>query len=132
MGSPERIGAKRLVVGAHYGIGDFVIQRVTAVINAIYAVVLFVGILMMPGFTYEAWRNLFTFSVGGFPLGQLLATLAFFLAGLARLHWGTRHLDGLCQAHRYSAGITGTDCSVVGGFGYLFCRHSLGSLNRGC
>lgn len=81
MGSPERIGAKRLVVGAHYGIGDFMIQRVTAVINAIYAVVLFVGILMMPGFTHEAWVNLFTFKVGVFPLGQLLATLAFFSLG---------------------------------------------------
>ncbi len=81
MGSPERIGAKRLVVGAHYGIGDFMIQRVTAVILAIYTVVLFVGILMMPGFTYEAWRGVFTFNVGGFPLGQLLATLAFFSLG---------------------------------------------------
>lgn len=81
MGSPERIGAKRLVVGAHYGIGDFMIQRVTAVILAIYTVVLFVSILMMPGFTYEAWRGVFTFGIGGFPLGQLLATLAFFSLG---------------------------------------------------
>jgi len=81
MGSPERIGAKRLVVGAHYGIGDFMIQRVSAVILATYTVVLFVGILMMPGFTYEAWRGVFTFGIGGFPLGQLLATLAFFSLG---------------------------------------------------
>mgnify|MGYP002628091265 CR=1 FL=1 len=81
MGPSERIGAKRLVVGAHYGIGDFMIQRVTAVILATYTVVLFVGILMMPGFTYEAWRGVFTFSLGGFPLGQLLATLAFFSLG---------------------------------------------------
>ena len=81
MGPSERIGAKRLVVGAHYGIGDFMIQRVTAVILATYTVVLFVGILMMPGFTYEAWRGVFTFSIGGFPLGQLLATLAFFSLG---------------------------------------------------
>lgn len=81
MGPSERIGAKRLVVGAHYGIGDFMIQRVTAVILATYTVVLFVGILMMPGFTYEAWRGVFTFTIGGFPLGQLLATLAFFSLG---------------------------------------------------
>jgi len=81
MGPSERIGAKRLVVGAHYGVGDFMIQRVTAVILATYTVVLFVGILMMPGFTYEAWRGVFTFSIGGFPLGQLLATLAFFSLG---------------------------------------------------
>jgi len=78
MASPERIGTKRLVVGAHYGVGEFLIQRVTAVILAVYTVVLFIGILMMPGFTYDAWRSLFTFDIGGFPMGQLLATLAFF------------------------------------------------------
>jgi len=78
MASPERIGTKRLVVGAHYGVGEFLIQRVTAVILAVYTVVLFIGILMMPGFTYDAWRSLFTFGIAGFPMGQLLATLAFF------------------------------------------------------
>jgi succinate dehydrogenase / fumarate reductase, membrane anchor subunit len=58
MGSPERIGAKRLVVGAHYGIGDFVIQRVTAVINAIYAVVLFVGaIYLLSALVGFRWVN---------------------------------------------------------------------------
>ena len=32
MANPERIGTKRLVVGAHYGTLDFIAQRVTAVI----------------------------------------------------------------------------------------------------
>jgi succinate dehydrogenase / fumarate reductase, membrane anchor subunit len=77
MATPEKIGPKRLVVGAHYGIGDFLAQRITAVILAVYTVVLFVGILMMPGFTYESWRGLFTFQLGMFPLGQVLASLAF-------------------------------------------------------
>jgi len=81
MATHERIGTKRLVVGAHYGVGEFMIQRVTAVILAIYTVVLFVGILMMPAFTFQAWRELFTFGIGGFPMGQLLATLAFFSLG---------------------------------------------------
>jgi len=78
MATPEKIGPKRLVVGAHYGVGDFLAQRITAVILAIYTVVFFVGILMMPGFTYENWRGLFTFQLGTFPLGQVLASLAFF------------------------------------------------------
>lgn len=78
MASPEKIGAKRLVVGAHYGVGDFMVQRITAVILAVYTLILLVGVLLMPGFTYEAWRGLFTFKIGALPVGQVLATLAFF------------------------------------------------------
>lgn len=77
MATPEKIGAKRLVVGAHYGVGDFMVQRITAIILAVYTLILFIGALMMPGFTYEAWVGLFTFRLGGLPLGQVLATLAF-------------------------------------------------------
>jgi succinate dehydrogenase / fumarate reductase membrane anchor subunit len=72
----EKIGPKRLVVGAHYGTGEFIAQRVTAIILAIYTLVLLIGILTMPGFTYEGWKNLFTFTVLFMPLGQILATLA--------------------------------------------------------
>lgn len=77
MATPEKIGAKRLVVGAHYGVGDFMVQRITAIILAVYTLVLLVGILVMPGFTYEGWRGLFTFGIGPLPVGQVLATLAF-------------------------------------------------------
>ncbi|MFS2105319.1 succinate dehydrogenase, hydrophobic membrane anchor protein, partial [Ralstonia sp. Ralssp135] len=34
----NNIGPKRLVVGAHYGLKDFLAQRVTAVIMAVYTV----------------------------------------------------------------------------------------------
>jgi len=77
MATPEKIGAKRLVVGAHYGVGDFMIQRITAIILAVYTLILLVGVLMMPGLTYESWVGLFRFTVGGLPMGQLLGTLAF-------------------------------------------------------
>jgi succinate dehydrogenase / fumarate reductase membrane anchor subunit len=70
-------GAKRLVVGAHYGSFDFLAQRITAVILALYTVVLLIGIFIMPSFTYEHWRTLFTFQLGSQPLGQIMATLAF-------------------------------------------------------
>src|SRR5690554_928072 len=36
----ELLGTRRLVVGAHYGTIDFIVQRVTAVIMAIYTIVL--------------------------------------------------------------------------------------------
>ncbi len=73
----ENIGPKRLVVGAHYGIKDWLIQRVTAVIMVIYTIVLAVGALITPEFTYENWVHLFNFEVFRFPLGKLLAMLAF-------------------------------------------------------
>ncbi|MCC2596478.1 succinate dehydrogenase, hydrophobic membrane anchor protein [Pusillimonas sp. MFBS29] len=73
----ERIGVKRLVVGAHYGTLDFIAQRVTAIIMAVYTVVLLGGILFTPELNYEGWRGLFTFTCLGLPVGQMLATLAF-------------------------------------------------------
>jgi succinate dehydrogenase / fumarate reductase membrane anchor subunit len=72
----EKIGPKRLVVGAHYGTMDFIAQRVTAIIMAVYTLVLLVGILTMSGFTYAGWKNLFTFTCFMLPVGQILATLA--------------------------------------------------------
>ncbi|MCY1203505.1 Succinate dehydrogenase hydrophobic membrane anchor subunit [compost metagenome] len=77
MADVKNYGPKRLVVGAHYGVMDFIIQRVTAVIMAVYTLVLLIGILMMPAFTYEHWTSLFNFYVGVLPVGQILATLAF-------------------------------------------------------
>lgn len=71
-------GPKRLVVGAHYGTKDFIVQRITAVIMAVYTLVLIVGALAMPAFTFEHWQALFTFHVFALPVGQILATLAFF------------------------------------------------------
>lgn len=73
----ERLGTQRLVVGAHYGTIDFIVQRVTAVIMAVYTLVLFFGVLFTSQLNFEGWRNLFTFTCFSLPVGQLLATLAF-------------------------------------------------------
>ncbi|MCC7006144.1 MAG: succinate dehydrogenase, hydrophobic membrane anchor protein [Ottowia sp.] len=58
MSSPN-FGSKRLVVGAHYGIKDWLIQRVTAVIMAIYTVVLFAAFMLAPNISYDSWAGLF-------------------------------------------------------------------------
>ena len=78
MADTKNYGPKRLVVGAHYGVTDFIAQRITAVILAVYTLVLIVGLLIMPAFTYENWKALFTFHVFALPVGQILASLAFF------------------------------------------------------
>ena len=76
MAQIEKIGPKRLVVGAHYGTMDFIAQRVTAVILAVYTLVLLVVFLTMSGFNFASWKNLFTFTCLTFPLGRVLASLA--------------------------------------------------------
>jgi succinate dehydrogenase / fumarate reductase membrane anchor subunit len=76
MASSQNIGTRRLVVGAHYGVKDFIAQRVTAVILVVYTLVLGIMALLTPEFNYEGWVGLFNFRAFAFPLGQLLATLA--------------------------------------------------------
>ncbi len=55
----DNIGPKRLVVGAHYGLFDFLAQRVTAVVMAVYTVLLLVLFLFATDFSYEGWAGLF-------------------------------------------------------------------------
>jgi succinate dehydrogenase / fumarate reductase membrane anchor subunit len=70
-------GSRRLVVGAHYGIADWIAQRATAVVLVIYTLVLLVGALAMPAFTRDNWVHLFNFTVFSFPMGKVLAFLSF-------------------------------------------------------
>ena len=49
----------RIVVGAHYGLKDWVIQRATAVIMALYTVILLALIGAVGPDTYEAWHGIF-------------------------------------------------------------------------
>ncbi|NYE59014.1 succinate dehydrogenase / fumarate reductase membrane anchor subunit [Duganella sp. 1224] len=53
------IGPKRRVVGAHYGVRDWLAQRVTAVLMALYTAILLISFLTGQNFTYEGWAGLF-------------------------------------------------------------------------
>jgi len=55
----NNIGPRRLVVGAHYGLMDWLAQRVTAVVMALYTVILLVCFLSGSNFSYEGWAGLF-------------------------------------------------------------------------
>ncbi|MGO4307771.1 MULTISPECIES: succinate dehydrogenase, hydrophobic membrane anchor protein [unclassified Cupriavidus] len=55
----NNIGPKRLVVGAHYGLKDWLAQRVTAVIMVIFTVVLAAVYLAFGNPSYEGWSGLF-------------------------------------------------------------------------
>jgi len=55
----NNIGPRRQVVGAHYGMRDWLAQRVTAIIMAIYTVILLVKFFMAGEFSYEGWAAMF-------------------------------------------------------------------------
>lgn len=65
---------KRLAVGAHYGFRDWLAQRVTAVVMALYTVFFLIQIALLPAYDNGAWRGLFA---GGF---MKFATFLFFMA----------------------------------------------------
>ncbi|HEY5801130.1 MAG TPA: succinate dehydrogenase, hydrophobic membrane anchor protein [Burkholderiaceae bacterium] len=55
----NNIGPKRLVVGAHYGVRDWLAQRLTGIVMAVYTVVLLALFLTGKDFGYEGWAGLF-------------------------------------------------------------------------
>ena len=49
---------KRDVIGAHYGLRDWLAQRVTAVVMALYTLLLGIALAGLPGLDYPHWRAL--------------------------------------------------------------------------
>ena len=56
----ENIGSKRLVVGAHYGLRDWLSQRITACLMALYTLVLLAQVLFGGPLGYERWAGIFS------------------------------------------------------------------------
>ena len=52
-------GSKRLVVGAHYGFRDWLAQRVTGVLMALFTIVLLLQILVGAPMGYDKWAGIF-------------------------------------------------------------------------
>ena len=53
-------GSKRLVVGAHYGLRDWLAQRVTAGLMAIFTVLVIAQLLIVKGpIGYDLWAGIF-------------------------------------------------------------------------
>ena len=69
-----QIGPKRLVVGAHYGLKEWIIQRVTAIVMVVFTIVLVVDYCITGSATYEGWAALFSNQF------MKLLTLLFFIS----------------------------------------------------
>jgi succinate dehydrogenase / fumarate reductase, membrane anchor subunit len=51
----------RTTTGAHYGLSDWIVQRITAVFMAVYTLVIVVALLCGVASSYERWHAFFSF-----------------------------------------------------------------------
>ena len=51
------VSNKRIVVGAGYGVKDWIVQRMTAAVMLVYTVLMVLMLLAMPS-SYEGWQAL--------------------------------------------------------------------------
>lgn len=52
-------GSKRIVVGAHYGLRDWLSQRVTAALMALFTAIVLAQVLMPGAMGYDKWAGIF-------------------------------------------------------------------------
>jgi succinate dehydrogenase / fumarate reductase membrane anchor subunit len=76
----------REVVGAHYGLRDWLAQRVTAVVMLVYTMLVLMALLMLPKFDYWSWKALWQL-----PLMRY-ATVLFIVALLFHAWIGVRNI----------------------------------------
>jgi succinate dehydrogenase / fumarate reductase membrane anchor subunit len=67
----------RIVVGAHYGLTDWIAQRATAVIMAVYSVLIAAVLLIVRPGTFEAWHGVFANGVIKFLTFLFLVSLFY-------------------------------------------------------
>lgn len=64
----------RILVGAHYGLKDWVIQRATAIIMAVYTVIFFAALVIVGPDSFASWHSVFA---NGF---MKFSTFLFFIS----------------------------------------------------
>ena len=56
----QNFGSKRTVVGAHYGLRDWLSQRVTAALMALFTLLVVVQVLLPGPLGYDRWAGIFS------------------------------------------------------------------------
>ena len=56
----QDFGSKRIVVGAHYGFRDWLSQRVTAALMALFTLAVIVQVLLPGEMGYDKWAGIFS------------------------------------------------------------------------
>jgi len=70
----------RVVTGAHYGLRDWLAQRITAVVMAVYSLIVAIVLLSGQPISYAVWRDLFA-------QGWMRVATLVFAASLAWHAW---------------------------------------------
>jgi succinate dehydrogenase / fumarate reductase membrane anchor subunit len=65
----QNYGTKRVVTGAHYGLRDWLAQRITATLMALYTIVLLAQVIFGGPLGYDRWAAIFS--------SQWMKTLTF-------------------------------------------------------
>jgi len=68
---------KRIVVGAHYGLRDWLMQRVTAVVIILFTLCLLAAVAWQPSLDYASWKLIWSNSIA--RLAGLLAFVGLLL-----------------------------------------------------
>ena len=55
----QNFGSKRVVVGAHYGLRDWLAQRVTALLMALFTLLVLLQVLLPGELGYDRWAAIF-------------------------------------------------------------------------
>lgn len=80
-------GSKRTVVGAHYGLRDWLAQRVTAVLMALFTLLVLAQVILTKGaIGYEQWAGIFA------PQWMKALTFAVIVAMLYHVWVGVRDI----------------------------------------
>jgi succinate dehydrogenase / fumarate reductase membrane anchor subunit len=56
----DNFGSRRIVVGAHYGMRDWLSQRVTATLMALFTIAVIVQVLLPGEMGYDKWAGMFS------------------------------------------------------------------------
>ena len=83
---PAGIGTKRLVVGAHFGVGNFLLQRLTALILVGFFLVLAVRVFAVATLDYVGWASIFV------PMWMKVLTLVALFALLYHAWVGVKDI----------------------------------------
>jgi len=82
----ENYGTKRIVTGASYGLRDWLAQRVTAVLMALFTLVLLVQVIVGEPVSYYKWAGIFS------PQWMKFLTFTVIVAMLYHVWVGMRDL----------------------------------------
>lgn len=83
---PAGIGTKRIVVGAHFGVGNFLLQRLTALVLVGFFVILALRLLTAGTLDYVGWASIFV------PMWMKVLTLVAILALLYHAWIGVKDI----------------------------------------